>query len=479
VMQRRREAVKRLVPRRGLHFGPRVRNEMTTTYQPSDSAYFDEADTRREMARVFDVCNGCRLCTDVCGVFPDLFERLSGLGKDLADQMTPAQQDAVAERCFQCKLCYLRCPYIPGASLPDSGRVLDIDFPRLMLRAAAIRQQGGHLSPIGRFRTSLLNRTDLLGGTGVKTSRFSNRLIGAPPGSVARRAMAAVTGVSAVRLIPPYARQRFSTWFAKQAGPSKEIQGRAGGATTPIGGRRRVSVFATCSVEYLQPEIGQALIEVYQRNQIDCSLSAAKCCGAPWLHSGDAQKFAAIAKENVQLLAEEIRAGKQIVVPQPTCGYVLKEDYRIYASGQDADLVASQTRDAVEYLWEIAKDPGGGFDTQFDGEIPSHLAYHSPCHLRAQGLSETAADLLSLMGTRVSVVSQCAGIDGLWGLRKGNEAEAMAQAEDLVIALNATGAEVSCGDCHLANTAVAEQSARVPLHPLQVLARAYEPRSQP
>ena len=34
-------------------------------------------------------------------------------------------------------------------------------------------------------------------------------------------------------------------------------------------------------------------------------------------------------------------------------------------------------------------------------------------------------------------------------------------------------AEVVAGDCHLANGAIIEQTGRVPLHPLQVIARAY------
>ena len=33
--------------------------------------------------------------------------------------------------------------------------------------------------------------------------------------------------------------------------------------------------------------------------------------------------------------------------------------------------------------------------------------------------------------------------------------------------------DVVCGDCHLSNTAIAEQTGNVPLHPLQLLAHAY------
>ncbi len=442
---------------------------MTTTYQPRDPAYFDEADARREMARVFDICNGCRRCSDLCGVFPRLFERLEEIENGRADQMTPAEQDAIAGQCFHCSLCSMGCPYLTGqrpvtdqvgTSADDAVGAAEVDFPRLMVRAAAIRHRGGHLAPVARFTTTAMNRTELLGVLGVRASGIVNRVIGSEPESLTRRVVASVTGISPVRLIPPYARQRFSTWWRKRsvsAGPLREATGQ------------KVKIFPTCTVEYLQPEIGHDLVKVYEHNGISCTLSAAGCCGAPWLHSGDLKRFEAVAAKNVVTLAEEIRSGLQIVVPQPTCAMVLKEHYRDHVVGQDADLVASHTFDAVEYLMQ----PDRLRELRFDGEVPAEVTYHAPCHLRAQGLGHSSADLIGLTGAKVTVIEQCSGTDGLWGLRKGNEAIAVAMAESLGSAVNNAGSQLLSGDCHLANTAITEVTSRVPLHPLQVLARAY------
>ncbi len=137
--------------------------------------------------------------------------------------------------------------------------------------------------------------------------------------------MEKVTGVSSVRLLPPYARQRFTTWFKRR--PRVRIAKRQG----------RVAVFPTCLVEYQQPAIGHDLVKVYERNGIECSLAdGAGCCGAPWLHSGDVGQFTKVAEKNVQALAASVRRGNDIVVPQPTCGYVLKKDYIDYVGGPDA-----------------------------------------------------------------------------------------------------------------------------------------------
>jgi cytochrome c len=37
----------------------------------------------------------------------------------------------------------------------------------------------------------------------------------------------------------------------------------------------------------------------------------------------------------------------------------------------------------------------------------------------------------------------------------------------------AAGNEVVCGDCHLANGAITQETGATPLHPMQLMARAY------
>src|SRR6202011_814214 len=104
----------------------------------------------------------------------------------------------------------------------------------------------------------------------------------------------------------------------------------------------------TCLIEYQNPDIGQDLVKVYEHNGVECSLvDGARCCGAPWLHGGDHEQFRKQAMHNLPGLAAAVRAGRDIVVAQPTCGYVLKRDYPDYVAGADADLVAAHTYDAA------------------------------------------------------------------------------------------------------------------------------------
>jgi Fe-S oxidoreductase len=227
-------------------------------------------------------------------------------------------------------------------------------------------------------------------------------------------------------------------------------------------------------VEYQQPQIGHDLVKVYERNGIECSLAdGASCCGAPFLHSGDVQQFTKAATANVKALAAHVRKGRDIVVPQPTCGYVLKKDYVDYVGGEDAELVAKNTYDAAEYLMKIHKSDGASLDTDFNGFVPETVTYHTPCHLKAQNIGLKSRDLIKLTGAKVKLVQQCSGIDGMWGLRAENTSISVPIAGKLADEVRRAGGDVVAGDCHLANTAITEQTGETPMHPLQLIARAY------
>ena len=429
---------------------------MTTTSDPKNSKYFDEADVRNELTRVFDVCHGCRLCFKFCTTFPSLFEMIDRHDDQDAGRLTPAQQDKVVDQCFQCKLCYINCPYIP--ELHEWA----IDFPRLMLRTDAMRHSNRQVGIRTRVTDTVMGRTDLVGKAASRSAPFANKVFGAKPGSVMRKAMEMATGVSSVRLLPPYARQRFTTWFKRR--PRVRIANRQG----------RVAVFPTCVVEYQQPSIGHDLVKVYERNGIECSLVAgATCCGAPWLHSGDVEQFTKVAEKNVKALVASVRRGNDIVVPQPTCGFVLKKDYIDYVGGPEAKLVSEHTYDAAEYLMKVHKAEGTTLDTDFGGHVPISVTYHTPCHLKAQNVGLKSRDLIKLTGAKVTLVQQCSGIDGMWGLRAENTGISVPMAQKLGDQIRSAAGEAIAGDCHLANTAITEQTGSEPVHPLQLIARAY------
>jgi len=280
--------------------------------------------------------------------------------------------------------------------------------------------------------------------------------------------MEKTVGLASERLLPPYAKQRFTTWFKKR---------RSRGAPAGSGA---VSVFPTCFVEYMEPDVGRAIVEVYEHNGVECSLPAGtKCCGAPWLHSGHVDEFAKAARRNVAALAAEVRVGREVIVAQPTCAYVVKRDYPMYAKGPDADLVASHTFDPAEYLMKRHRDGDDTFTLHDEfpgrenGSVPEAVTYHVACHLQAQNAGLRSRDLLKLAGVTCSLVQRCSGIDGTWGYRAQNYDLARRVAAPLGREVEAAGNDVVCGDCHLANGSILQETGMQPVHPLQLMAQAY------
>ena len=432
---------------------------MTAVYDPTDPRYFDRGALREELDRVFDLCHGCRLCFNLCPSFPTMFGFIDARDGDVS-ALTEGERDQVVDECYQCKLCYVKCPYVP----PHEWK---LDFPRLMSRVHAVRTREGQ-GLRERVTDQFLGRTDALGMASVVAAPVVNWATGTP-GSWTRRVMEKTVGLASERLLPPYARQRFTTWFARR---------RRAPALSQEGGA--VSVFPTCFVEYMDPDVGKDLVRVYEHNGVACTLpDGTTCCGAPWLHSGNVEQFEKAARRNVAALVREVRAGRDVVVAQPTCAYVVKRDYPLYAAGADAELVAAHTYDPAEYLMKRQRDPEDAFSLRDefpgrdDGSVPGAVTYHVACHLLAQNAGLKSRDLLKVAGIRCTLVQRCSGIDGTWGYRAENYALARQVAAPMAQEITAAGNDVVCGDCHLANGAITQETGMRPRHPMQVLAQAY------
>ncbi len=418
-------------------------------YDPLDPVYMDAEAARSERDRTFHICSDCRVCVKLCPSFKDLFRMIDERGgTDDVSELSADEHRQVVDECFQCKLCYVICPYTP-----DQVQEWVIDFPRLMLRSLAIQASDKGASRSAR----LLARTDLQGKIATTFAPVVNKVTSV---GVVRAVMEKATGISRVRLLPTYSRVRFSKWFRRRT-------------VSPEGsGRGKVAVFPTCLVEYQEPAIGKALVGVCERNGITCELPAGQvCCGMPWLDAGEIEKFKDNARKNVAALLPAVEAGLDVIVPQPTCAYVIRNEYPDFLGTDAARKVAEHTYDSSEYL--MARHREEALDTDFEGTTYESIIWQAACHYRAQQIGPKSRDLMRLTGATVSTVERCSAIDGTWGLRAENVEMARKVAKPLMEKVRESADAVVAGDCHLSNTAIAQDAGKRPLHPLQVLARAY------
>jgi Fe-S oxidoreductase len=176
-------------------------------YDPRAAGYFDPVDARAERDRTFQICSDCRICVRFCPSFKDLFRMIDEYEDGAHDVkvLTDAQHEVVVDECYQCKLCFVVCPYTPGKE-----QEWVIDFPRLMLRSLAIEGRAGRVDRSAK----LLDRTDLQGRVATTLAPIVNRTNGVP---FVRGLMEKATGIAKDRLLPSYASVRFSKWFRSRA----------------------------------------------------------------------------------------------------------------------------------------------------------------------------------------------------------------------------------------------------------------------
>ena len=412
-------------------------------FDPNDPAFFDTGAAQAEMARVTEICDGCRRCHRLCPSFDHMLDRVDAHEGDVS-KLVAGDYRRIVDLCWQCKLCFNHCPYTPPHRF-------DLDFPRLMLRAKAARAGQEGVTRADRW----LGNVDAVGRLGSATAPFSNWANAFSPH---RALMQAVVGIDRRRNLPRFHRRTFARWFRRRRG------GRAEG--------RKVAFFYSCSVNYNEPQVGRDAVAVLERNGCAIACPEQVCCGMPYLDGGDIASATKNARENVARLLPLVEGGATVVVPQPTCSYVLKKDYPALVPGPEAEAVAKATRDLFEFLASLHRE--GALATEFPGRKPGRVAYQMPCHLRAQNMGFKTRDVLQLVpGTEVTVVEKCTAMDGTWGMKKEHCATSLEFAKKAVGEMEAAGPDTYATDCTLSALQIEAVRGEKPKHPISLLREAY------
>jgi glycerol-3-phosphate dehydrogenase subunit C len=362
-------------------------------------------------------------------------------------RLKTAEYRRIVDLCWQCKLCFNHCPYTPPHRF-------GIDFPRLILRAKAARAGAEGITRGDRW----LGNVDVLGALGSALAPLSNWANGFRPHRVL---LEAAVGVHRDRNLPRFHHKTFARWFKERRK-----------AAVPATGRRRVALFFSCSVNYNEPQVGRDTVSILEKNECEVTCPPQVCCGMPYLDGGDVASAAANARKNIASLAPLVDQGAQVLVPQPTCSYVLKKEYPMMVPGADADKVARATRDLFEYL--VGRHREGTLSRDFRGRGPGRVAYQIPCHLRAQNIGFKTSDVLQLIpGTQVRVVERCTAMDGTWAMKKENYELSLAFARRAAGEMEAHQPDTFTTDCSLSALQIEAVRGVKPPHPTRLLREAY------
>lgn len=421
------------------------------TYDPSDPRYFDERALGKEVERVFDICHGCRMCFKYCDSFPTLFDFIDARHDGDVRELEAAETDAVMDACFQCKLCEVQCPYTPR-----DKHAFQLDFPKLVHRYKAVRAKRRGFT----LRDRVLADPD---GAG-RAARASFGLANAMNRVAAHRwLLEKVLGVHRDKDLPPFAATTFERWAERQGKVASEPGGEA-------------VLFPTCYVQNNEPELGRDTLAVLETNGIDvrCAKGLA-CCGMPAWERGDLESLREKARTTLDVLEPFVEKGAKVVAINPTCSMMLRREWPELLEGADrerARKLATATVDPSELLWSIRAEPR--FRTDVKSRPAKRIAYHAPCHLRAQAIGFKARDLFKkLFGVETSLVTECCGHDGTYAMTVEGFEPSQRIGAKAFAGMKEADAEVWSTDCPLAALQFRQHAGRAPMHPMTILARAY------
>ncbi len=425
------------------------------SYNPSDELYWNRNALDKELMRSFELCHSCRMCFKYCQSFPTLFEAVDAYGD--VRRLPDGVRRRIVEECFQCKLCYTQCPYTE-----TEGHEFKLDFPRLMLRAKAVRRRADG-APL---RDRILADPDRIGRLASFAPGLANWGNAFRPN---RLLMEKLIGIHRDKRLPTFASSTFEDWFRREVGGTDE---------SPTGDIP-VALFGTCFVNYNRPGLGQAAVRVLAHNRCKISCPRVVCCGMPALDCGDIELARSKARHNLEVLRPYVERGFKVAVINPTCSLMIRQEYpELLRVPGDPDTAAAAirlaeaTRDLSEFLYELRKE--GAFREDFRSTPDGPVAYHAPCHLRMQNIGFRGRDLMRrIPGVKPKLVAECCGHDGAWAMKREHFDQAMKNGEKAFQGMRDAEAGLWTTDCPLAAIQFEQACGRTALHPVEVLDLAY------
>jgi glycerol-3-phosphate dehydrogenase subunit C len=422
------------------------------TYDPSEPKYWDESALNEELTRVFEVCHGCRMCFKYCDSFPILFRAIDNECDGDVTKLTAADVDAVADSCFQCKLCEVQCPYTPA-----DNHEFKLDFPKLIHRFTAQKVQKEGLT----LRDKVLGDPDgsaRLARASLGMANTMNRV------QLHRWFLEKVLGVHRDKLLPDFAGTTFEKWAYKNGHIAEETGSEA-------------VLFQTCYVQNNEPQIGRDTLEVMAANQVDCKcVDNLNCCGMPKWEKGDLEGLRKQAKHNLDRLMPHVEAGSKVISLNPTCTMMLRREYPELLEGEDrnrAKILAAAVVESAEHLWNIRKEPRFNTNVLSVPET-TELAYHAPCHLRAQRSGLRGRDVLKkILGLKVDTVLECCGHDGTYAMTVEGFEPSQRIGKKAFDGMKENVDAIWSTDCPLAALQFQQHAGVKPMHPMTILAKAY------
>ncbi len=423
-----------------------------------------------ELAFAAQSCNGCGRCRTtikserMCPVFrlapreeasprakANLFRGV--VTGNLSPEMLATDEfKGVADLCVNCHQCRFECP-------------AKVNIPKLMVEAKA-----QYLAVNGmKLSDWILTRLDLLYQFGGRMPWLTNRILRS---RTSRWVMDRVLGIAQGRKLPMFHTGTFLKWAQRQ-----KLHIASKQAT------RKVVFFVDAFVNWNDVELGMAFCHVLQHNNVEVLVPPGQSMsGMSLVSEGAVDRAKKVAARNVELLADLVRQGYQVVTTEPSAALAIKQEYLNLLDEEDANLVAQNTTDASNFLYALHQ--AGELQLDFR-PVNETIGYHLPCHQRALNHDESqgvvpdeqipGVKILELIpALQVETIRKgCSGMAGTYGIKRKNYLRSLRMGVQLIQAIRAPAIVAGATECSSCKIQMEQGTSKPTIHPVKILAHAY------
>lgn len=206
------------------------------------------------------------------------------------------------------------------------------------------------------------------------------------------------------------------------------------------GSATKVSIFVTCLIDQLFPQVGLCAVKVLEELGVTVHFDPRQtCCGQPAFNTGYQEEARQVARHFLNVFSDT----EYIVVPSGSCASMVKVFIPgLFEAGSSehrlAETVASRTWEFSEFLVRVLQVRAT------KARFRARVTYHDSCHLlRELGIAEAPRLLIrAVKGVELVEMEhsdRCCGFGGTFSVKYPEISTSMGM--DKIRSIQATGAE--------------------------------------
>ncbi|MCA1816422.1 MAG: FAD-binding oxidoreductase [Acidobacteria bacterium] len=376
----------------------------TTWNPPKVETHFQYPDDHRSFAEVTERCVGAGVCRrheggTMCPSYMVTREekhstrgraRLLGemiRGETITDGWRSEEVREALDLCLACKGCKGECPVQVDMATYKAEFLAHYYEGRLRPRSAYTM---GHIHTWARLAALV--------------PHVANFLTRAPGFSAIAKLVA---DVHPNRTIPKFAPYTFKQWFEKRAARQPAISNQQSAT-------KRVILWPDTFNNHFHPRTAEAAVNVLEAAGFEVQVPRRNvCCGRPLYDWGMIEEAKSLLREILSLLKEPIEQGVPVVVLEPSCATVFREELlNLFPNDEDAKRLAEQTFLLSDFLEQKAQN----FQPP---KLHAKAVVHGHCHHKSIMKMEAEESVLKKMGVDYEMPETgCCGMAGAFGFEK-------------------------------------------------------------